>query len=126
MAAPDRDDEITFFAETDFRNERRRFGIRRRDRRAHMYVIGRTGMGKSTLLETLIASDLAGGNGLALIDPHGDLADRVLARAKEHRSADLIDFSPAERPVSYNPLRVNDPERRYLVAAALVSAFRKI
>ena len=77
MPSPDRDDDITFFAETDYRNERRRFGIRRRDRRAHMYLIGRTGMGKSTLLETLIVSDLMAGNGLALLDPHGDLAAKV-------------------------------------------------
>src|SRR2546426_7849206 len=104
MPPVDRDDEITFFAETDFRNERRRFGIRRRDRRAHMYVIGRTGMGKSTLLETLMVSDLRAGNGFALLDPHGDLAARIRDRARELRQPDLIDFDPGGRPVSYNPL----------------------
>src|SRR2546427_11463112 len=114
MESPSRDDEITFFAETDFRNERRRFGIRRRDRRAHMYVIGRTGMGKSTLLETLMVSDLRAGNGFALLDPHGDLATKILDRAHELRQPDLIDFDPVEHPGSYNPLRVTDPARRDL------------
>lgn len=126
MLLPDRDDEITFFAETDHRGERRRFGIRRRDRRAHMYLIGRTGMGKSTLLETLIVSDLRAGNGLALLDPHGDLAAKVRAQVPEERVVDLIDFDPAERPIGYNPLRAPDPSRRYLVASGLISAFRKV
>jgi hypothetical protein len=126
MAHLPSEDEITFFAETDFRGERRRFGIRRTDRRSHMLVLGRTGMGKSTLLETLIASDLAAGNGLALLDPHGDLARSCRGRALEHRGADLIDFEPPERMVPYNPLRLVNPARRYLVASGLVSAFRKI
>lgn len=120
------DEEITFFAETNFRGERRRFGIRRKDRRSHMYILGRTGMGKSTLLETLIASDLQAGNGLALLDPHGDLAMRVLARARHECRDDLIDFDPAERVIPYNPIRVSDPSRRYLVASGLISAFRKV
>jgi hypothetical protein len=126
MPIPGRDDEITFFAETDYRGARRRFGIRRRDRRAHMYLIGRTGMGKSTLLETLIVSDLKAGAGLALLDPHGDLAAKVRSQVPEERVRDLIDFDPAERPIGYNPLRAPDPSRRYLVASGVISAFRKV
>lgn len=126
MAPLNTDEEITVFAETNFRGERKRFGIRRKDRRAHMYILGRTGMGKSTLLETLIASDLQAGNGLALLDPHGDLAKRVRARLPGDRETDLIDFDPAERIIPYNPLRVSDPSRRYVVASGLISAFRKI
>jgi len=126
MEPSPRDDEITFFAETTFRGDRRRFGIRRKDRRSHIYILGRTGMGKSTLLEILIASDLQAGNGLALLDPHGDLASRVLAHVPEERRADLIDFDPADRNVPYNPLRVSDPSRRYLVSSGLISAFRKV
>lgn len=120
------DDEITVFAETDFRNERKRFGVRRRDRRAHMHILGRTGMGKSTLLETLMASDVAAGNGFALLDPHGDLAAKIRDRVRETRPSDLIDFDPAARPLAYNPLTVADPSRRYLVASSLISAFRKV
>jgi DNA helicase HerA-like ATPase len=126
MPLPDRDDMITFFAETDYRGERRRFGIRRRDRRVHMYLIGRTGMGKSTLLETLIVSDLRAGNGLALLDPHGDLAAKVRSQVPKERARELIDFDPAEWPIGYNPLRAPDPARRYLVASGLISAFRKV
>ncbi len=120
------DQDITYFAETTYRNDRTRFGIYRRDRRAHMYLIGRTGMGKSTLLETLIVSDLRAGNGLALLDPHGDLAAKVRAQVPEERIRDLVDFDPAERPIGYNPLRAPDPSRRYLVASGLISAFRKV
>ena len=66
-------------------------------------------MGESTLLETLIASDLQAGNGLALLDPHGDLAKKALARVPPEQKADLIDFDPAEGVISYNPLLVADP-----------------
>ena len=69
----DLDNRITYFAQTNFRNEEKPFGIKTPDRRAHMYVIGKTGTGKSTLLETLIRQDLENGEGLALLDPHGDL-----------------------------------------------------
>lgn len=120
------DNPLTLFARTNFRNARRPFGIRRRDRRAHMHILGRTGMGKSTLLETLMAADLRAGNGFALLDPHGDLAAKIVSRARELRSADLIEFDPADRPVAYNPLRTVDPSRRYLVVAGLISAFRKV
>jgi type IV secretory pathway VirB4 component len=73
------DQDITVFAETNFRNERKRFGIKRADRRSHMYLVGKTGMGKSTLMENMIYSDLRAGEGLAVIDPHGDLAQKVLS-----------------------------------------------
>jgi hypothetical protein len=125
MSVPGRDHEITYFAETNYRNQRKRFGIRRRDRRAHMYL-GRTGMGKSTLLETLIASDVRAGNGLALLDPHGDLAASVKARIPETRLGDVIDFDPAEHAIGYNPLFVPDPARRYLTVSGIISAFRKV
>jgi type IV secretory pathway VirB4 component len=73
---------ITYFARTNFRHEEKPFGIKRVDRRAHMYVIGKTGTGKSTLLETLIRQDIANGEGLALLDPHGDLRDEGKRRGK--------------------------------------------
>src|SRR5882724_13084635 len=123
-----KDDEVIVFAETDFRERRQRFGIKRHDRRHHMYVVGKTGMGKSTLLRTLIVSDLRAGNGLALIDPHGDLADQVLSCMWESRRGDLIVFDPATPRgiVPFNPIAVADTSRRHLAAAGLVAAFRKI
>jgi septin family protein len=84
---------MTFFARTNFRNQRKVFGIKRADRRAHMYLIGKTGTGKSTLLETLIRQNLAGGEGVALLDPHGDLVERVVATLPDHRKADLLYFN---------------------------------
>jgi hypothetical protein len=122
------DDEVTCFAESDFREQRQRFGIKRGDRRHHMYLVGKTGMGKSTLLRTLIVSDFRAGNGLALIDPHGDLATEVVRSVPAGRQAELIVVDP-DTPrgrIAYNPLEVADPSRRHLAAAGLVAAFRKI
>src|SRR2546428_2831090 len=109
-----KDDEVTVFAETDFREEGQRFGIKRRDRRHHMYLVGKTGMGKSTLLRTLIVSDLRAGKGLALIDPHGDLSDQVLRCVPEPREKELIAFDPSTPRgiVPFNPLAIPDASRR--------------
>lgn len=119
---------ITFFARTNFRNERRIFGIKRADRRAHMYLIGKTGTGKSTLLETLVRQDIHSGQGLALVDPHGDLVERVLARMPENRKPDLIYFNvpDATQPLGFNPLESVPPLRRPLAASGLLEVFKKI
>lgn len=120
-------DRIAFFARTNFRNDRITFGIKRTDRRAHMYVIGKTGTGKSTLMETLITQDIAHGEGVALLDPHGDLAARVLASIPEHRRKDLLHFDPAApEPMGFNPLESVPPLRRPLAAAGLLEVFKKI
>lgn len=120
-------DNIVFFARTNFRNERRTFGIKRADRRAHLYVIGKTGTGKSTLLETLIRQDVAHGEGLALLDPHGDLAEKVLAGIPEERKRDLLYLDPiAPQPLGFNPLENVPPLKRPLAAAGLLEVFKKI
>src|SRR5439155_2915563 len=97
-------------------------------RRAHMYIIGKTGTGKSTLLETLIRQDIQNGEGLALLDLHGDLVEEVSAAAPETRKADLIYFNVADRsnPLGFNPLESVAPEKRSLAAAGLLDAFKKI
>lgn len=120
------DDDITVFAETDWRGQRRRFGIKRKDRRAHMYLIGKTGMGKTTLLETLIVSDLQRGEGVAVIAPHGDLVARVTSVVQQARAGEVIHFDPARRPLAFNPLDAPDLSRRHLVASGLVSVFKKL
>src|SRR3954471_18085339 len=99
-------EEITYFATTDFRNRATPFGIKQKDRRAHMYILGKTGTGKSTLLETLIRQDLLSGHGLALLDPHGDLVEKVLSDVPAERRADLIyfDTTDAEHLLGFNPL----------------------
>jgi hypothetical protein len=121
------DDDITRFAQTNYRRVRR-FGIPRRDRRHHMYLIGKTGTGKSTLLHTLIVQDIHNGEGLALLDPHGDLAERIIAEVPADRQADLIYFNvpDPEHPISFNPLENVPPAKRSLVAAGLLEVFQKI
>src|ERR1044071_3931664 len=122
------DNRVTFFARTNFRNQRKAFGIKRADRRAHMYIIGKTGTGKSTLLETLIRQDMENGEGLALLDPHGDLVEKVLTIVPETRRGDLLYFDVADmsKPLGFNPLEHVSPERRALAAAGLLDAFKKI
>ena len=98
------------------------------DRRRHLYVVGKTGMGKTTLLENQIVGDVQAGRGVCLIDPHGDLADRVLAAIPKHRTNDVVVFDPndSEFVVSFNPLWCDDPERRDLVADDVLSALSKV
>jgi hypothetical protein len=122
------ENNITLFAETNFRNKRVRFGIKQADRRAHMYIIGKTGTGKSTLLETLIRQDIASGKGVALLDPHGDLVERVLEQLPEHRKRDLIYFDVPDdsHVLGINPLESVSPQKRPLAASGLLEVFKKI
>jgi Type IV secretion-system coupling protein DNA-binding domain len=121
-------DRITYFARTNARNDRRVFGIKEPDRLLHMYVIGKTGTGKSTLLERLILSDVEAGEGLALVDPHGDLAERIAARVPPHRRRDLIYLNVPDRsqPYGYNPLKRVTPELRPLAGSGLLEVFSKM
>lgn len=122
------DSDVARFARTVFRNERKVFGIKRADRRAHMHVVGKTGTGKSTLIETLIGQDLASGEGVAVCDPHGDLIQRVLSRVPEHRQGDLIYFDAPEprQPLGFNPLERVPEAKRPLAASAVLDAFKKL
>ena len=119
---------ITYFARVNFRNDRRTFGIRQQDRRAHMYIIGKTGTGKSTLLETFISQDLEAGAGLAVLDPHGDLIEKVLAEVPASRKADLIYFNVPDpgQTLSFNPLETVSWDKRTLAASGLLEVFKKI
>src|SRR5882724_12630311 len=89
----------------DFRDDRRVFGIRNEDRFSHMFILGKTGTGKSTLIETMALQDLARGSGFALIDPHGDLVERIAAQVPETRRPDVIYFNASDPslPYGYNP-----------------------
>jgi len=122
------DQRLTFIGRTNFRDDRRPFGIRQADRRAHMYIIGKTGTGKSTLLETMIRQDIGNGHGLALLDPHGDLVDRVLAWTPSHRQGDVIHFNVPDtsRPLGFNPLERVPPPKRALAASGMLDVFKKI
>lgn len=120
--------EITFIGETTFRNSRQRFGIKRDDRRRHMYLIGKTGMGKSTMIENLVIQDIYNGQGVALVDPHGDLVETVIKLIPPNRIKDVIYFNPSDLdfPIAFNVVEKVDPEYRHLVASGLVGVFKKI
>jgi type IV secretory pathway TraG/TraD family ATPase VirD4 len=120
--------EITHLARIDYRNDHRVFGIRTEDRFSHVYVIGKTGTGKSTLIETMALQDLEHGNGFALIDPHGDLAERVAARIPPGRQLDTIYFNPSDptQPYGYNPLRQVRQEFISLAASGLMEVLKKM
>jgi hypothetical protein len=121
-------EHITFFAETNFRNAKRRFGIKTDDRRRHMYIIGKTGMGKTTLIESLILSDIIKGHGCCLIDPHGDTAEKLLDFIPPNRINDLIYFNPADTdfPVGFNILETDNDDQKPLIASGLMGVFKKI
>lgn len=122
------DNRIALFARTNWRNERRAFGIKQADRRHHMYIVGKTGTGKSTLLETMIRQDIGGDQGLALFDPHGDLVERILAWMPEKRKDTLVYFNvpDASRPLGFNPLESVPPRKRPLAASGMLEVFKKM
>jgi type IV secretory pathway TraG/TraD family ATPase VirD4 len=122
------DDDLTFLGRTTFRNERKLFGIRRADRRHHLYLIGKSGTGKSTLLETMIRQDIVNGEGVAVLDPHGELVEMVLQRIPDDRKNDVIYLDPSDKDngVRFNPLGGVPPERQAVAAAGLLEAFKKI
>ncbi len=115
-------------AETNFRNQRIRFGIKPDDRRRHMYLLGKTGMGKSTVLENMIIQDIQNGQGLALVDPHGDLAEKILDFIPSHRVNDVIYFNPSDMhyPIAFNVMESVNPEYKHLIASGLVGVFKKL
>ena len=86
---------VSYFARANFRNKETLFGIKQTDRRSHIYIIGKTGVGKSTLIETLVRGDLAQGHGFALIDPHGDLVEHIAADVPSALAERILVFQRA-------------------------------
>lgn len=120
--------DISYFAETNVRFPDRAFGIKQNDRFSHMYVIGRTGAGKTTLLENLALQDIHHGRGLCVIDPHGDLAERLVAAVPAQRRDNLVffDVPDKDQPFGYNPLKQVHPSRIPLAVSGLMEAFKKL
>jgi len=120
--------KITRLAITDFRDLEQCFGIKEKNRLSHMYILGKTGTGKSTLLKNMIVSDIKDGNGLAVVDPHGDLAGDILNFIPKSRIKDTIYFNPADFdfPICFNPLEKVHPDYHALVASNLISVFKKL
>lgn len=121
-------ERITYFAKTDARGASVPFGIRAKDRQRHMYVIGKTGMGKSTLLENMAAQDIMNGEGMAFIDPHGSAVETLLEYIPEHRVKDVVYFAPfdMDNPIAFNVMEDVGPDKRHLVVSGLMSTFKKI
>ncbi len=124
----DNPERVTYFAATDSRGKRIPFGIKSKDRSKHMYVIGKTGMGKSTLLENMAIQDIRNGEGLTFIDPHGGTADKLLEYIPEHRIKDVVYFAPfdLDRPIAFNVMEDVGYDKRHLVVSGLMATFKKI
>jgi len=122
------EEQINFFAETTFRNQRKKFGTKIDDRRRHMYLIGKTGMGKTVMLKNMAIQDIRMGNGVGFIDPHGEAAEELLDFVPSSRINDVIFFNPAdiEHPIAFNIMEKVDVEHRHLVASGLMGVFKKI
>ena len=125
---PPSDNDITLFAKTNFRNREVSFGIKRDDRRRHMYIIGKTGMGKTTMIENMVIQDIQDGHGVAFIDQHGDSVEKVLNYIPSNRINDVVYLNPADNdfPIAFNPLESVDPKYKHLVASGLMGVFTKI
>lgn len=119
---------IAAFAQTTYRNQSKVFGIKNDDRRRHMYLIGKTGMGKSTVLENMIISDIVAGRGVGVVDPHGDLAEKIIDYIPESRIKDVVYFNPSDIdfPIAFNVVEQVDPHLRHLVASGLIGVFQKL
>jgi CxxC-x17-CxxC domain-containing protein len=120
--------EINFFAKTNFRNQERVFGIKKDDRRRHMYVIGKTGMGKSNMLENMAIQDIREGHGVCYVDPHGEGAEKMLRAIPANRINDVVYFNPADKefPIAFNILESVDEDKKNLVASGMMGVFKKI
>jgi len=122
--------DVVFFGRTNyevaFESKKFVFGIKRKDRRRHLYIMGKTGVGKSKLLELMLRQDVFYGHGLCLMDPHGDVIDTVLASVPEHRIKDVVLIDPADVnwPVSFNPLQNISPDLKHQVTQGLIEVMK--
>jgi len=120
--------DITYFGKTNFRSTNSVFGIKRKDRRQHMYVLGKSGTGKSVLLSNLIVQNIQNGEGVCVVDPHGELVEEILHLIPDHRAKDVIYFNPADADfhIGFNVIQLDDPKYKHLVASGLMGIFTKI
>ncbi|MDP1845789.1 MAG: type IV secretion system DNA-binding domain-containing protein [Candidatus Moranbacteria bacterium] len=121
-------EKITTFAKTNFRGQDRAFGIKMDDRRRHFYVVGKTGTGKTTMIQNMAIQDIQNGHGVAVVDPHGEFAETIIKAIPSSRINDVIYFNPADQeyPIAFNVMEKVDTEYRHLIASGLVGVFKKI
>ena len=120
--------DISLFGVTTFRHANIKFGIKREDRKRHLYIIGKSGAGKSFLLNLLTLSDVFHDQGFAVVDPHGDYAQDIMKFIPESRLKDVVYFNPADKdfPIAFNPMEVHDENRRNNVASEIVGVLKKM
>lgn len=120
--------DVSLFGLTNYRGQRLRFGIKREDRGRHLYIIGQTGTGKSFLLQLLALSDLYQNQGIAVVDPHGDLVNDIMKYIPADRIDDVVYFNPTDRdfPIAFNPMEVTDPAMKHDIASELVGVMKRM
>lgn len=123
-----KENATTFLARTNFRGSDKVFGVKMKDRRQHMYVVGKTGTGKTALLKNMALQDIHAGRGVGIIDPHGEFVEEVIAQIPPERIRDVVYFNPvdADYPIGFNVLEVPDPRYKHLVVSDLLGIFTKI
>lgn len=121
-------EEILYLGKITFRNQEKKFGIKLDDRRKHIYIIGKTGMGKTVLLLNMAIQDILAGRGIGFIDPHGDAAELLLNYIPSKRINDVVYFNPADvdYPIAFNIMEEVLPQQRHIVCAAILGVFKKI
>ncbi len=120
--------EITYLGITTYRDKNQLFGIKRKDRRQHVYILGKSGTGKSVLMFNMIIQNIQNGDGVCVVDPHGELVEGVLSAIPKHRMKDVVYFNPADADyhIGFNVLELIDPQYKHLVASGLMGIFTKI
>ncbi len=120
--------DVSMFGITNYHNNMQPFGIKREDRRRHLYVVGKSGTGKSKMLELLVEADIKAGHGIAVLDPHGDLVDNILRLIPEERKKDVILFDPSdtEFPIAFNPLEKVDDKYKMQITIGFIDIFKKL
>ncbi|MBI5139595.1 type IV secretion system DNA-binding domain-containing protein [Candidatus Nomurabacteria bacterium] len=120
--------ELTYLGLTTYRDKNTLFGIKRKDRRQHVYLLGKSGTGKSVLMFNMIIQNIHNGEGVCMVDPHGENVEAILSAIPPHRMKDVIYFNPADPDyhIGFNVLELVDPQYKHLVASGLMGIFTKI
>jgi len=119
---------VSAFGLTNYHNSYQPFGIYYQDRRRHLYTVGKSGVGKSKLMELLIQNDIKTGKGVGVLDPHGDLIDSVLKMIPQDRINDVVYFDPGDTsyPIAFNPIENVGPEYKMQVTIGFIHIFKRL
>ena len=120
--------DVTYLGFSTYRDKNQLFGIKRKDRRQHVYILGKSGTGKSVLMFNMIIQNIKNGDGVCVVDPHGELVEGVLVAIPANRTKDVVYFNPADADyhIGFNVLELIDPQYKHLVASGLMGIFTKI